>query len=394
MKFARSALAGLLLAASGACGPAARLPEPQRIPAPNPGEVERILFLVGDPGQAFSATAPLFPRLRRDIEEWAERLGADSAVTVLFLGDIVYPVGFHAPGTPEFPHDSAVVMSQVGVLGGPLARKHRAQGYFVAGNHDWGLQEDWNGFVRLAALDAFLEVARQATGASVRLAPEVGTGGPYVLDLGEHVRLLLLDTAWWLLDGGWDVETEHAAVLAGIEKAMESAGDREVLIAAHHPFKSAGPHGGEFSFWRTLGVRYLLARSGAILQDLTSLPYRELEKGLRAIFARTGPPMAFLAGHEHSLQIIRGVEPTDPDFSVVSGAASKTSSVAMKEGMTFGSSAPGYMRLVVENDGGLTLFVVAAPDEYRTCPPEEEARVECMARGVAAFETVHSQRLR
>lgn len=385
----------LLLALLGACSlTPPRLPAPQQIPAPNPSEVERVLFLVGDPGEARSEYYPILPRLQRDIEWWAERLRGDSAVTVLFLGDIVYPLGIHAPGTEEFPHDSAIVMDQVRLLAGPFARQRRAQGYFMAGNHDWGLETEWEGYVRLKNLDSFLKLARTHTGAAVRLVPEAGRGGPYVVDLGEHVRLVILDTAWWILNGGRAAGGGQRAVLERIQAAMRSAGKRQVIFAAHHPFQSAGPHGGEFSFWETFGVRYILARSGAVLQDLTSLPYRELKAGLRSIFNQTGPPLLFVGGHEHSLQLIEGRWPNDPKFSIVSGAASKVSGIGREKNMRFGRAAPGYMRLLVHRDGRMSVSVESVPERFKSCPKEAPQRQVCMAAGVAAFQTVHSQYIR
>jgi hypothetical protein len=166
-----------------------------------------------------------------------------------------------------------------------------------------------------------------------------------------------------------------------------------VLLVAHHPLRTGGPHGGQVSFWKTLGVQYLLVKSGAIFQDLSSVPYRDLERGLRDIFSQTRPPLAFIGGHDHSLQLFRALEPTDPKFTIVSGSASKLSRVAPARGMQFGRSAPGYMRLVVEKDGGVTLFVEAAPERYVSCDGGGAQRAACLARGVAAFQTVHSQRL-
>lgn len=386
---------GLVAALSASC---ARelivLPAPAPVPLPAASDVERVLFLVGDAGEARAAHFPVLPTLQADIEWWAANLEADSAVTVLFLGDIVYPVGLHEPGTRQYPGDSAIVMDQIRLLAGPAAVSRGARGYFMAGNHDWGLKQEWKGFTRLKTLEDFLAMGNAATGADVRLAPTAGTGGPQIVDIGTEIRLLILDTAWWLLDGGRVSLENRDDVLALIEEAMEGAGDREVFFAAHHPFRSAGPHGGSFNFWRTFGARYLLARSGAILQDVTSLPYRELERGLRAIFERQGPPFAFIGGHEHSLQVFGSVRPTDPRFSIVSGSGSKTSSIGAADGMYFARDWPGYMRLVVEKNGGMTLFVVGAPPEFRKCPTSEPRRTSCMAEGVASFRTIHSQRLR
>src|SRR5690606_32405684 len=123
--------------------------------------------------------------------------------------------------------------------------------------HDWGQDTDLPGAERVARLGNLLVRASEQTGASVILEPPAGTAGPTIVDVGEHVRMLLLDTAWWLLYGKEDDAFRNQAVLKGIEEAMRTAGDREILIAAHHPFKSAGPHGGNFSFWETFGVRYL-----------------------------------------------------------------------------------------------------------------------------------------
>lgn len=387
-----------LVAVAGLTGACARqpiaLPAPQTVPLPAASDVERVIFLIGDAGVARFANYPILHTIRSDIEWWSANLDADSAVMALFLGDIVYPVGLHPPGTPEFPHDSAIVMDQIALLGGPAAVGHGAHGYFLAGNHDWGLETEWEGYIRLRTLEEFLDMARRTTGASVSLAPAAGTGGPEIVDAGDHVRLLLLDTAWWILDGGRLAAENRDDVLDGIEEAMSTAGDRQIILAAHHPFRSAGPHGGEFDFWRTFGFRYLLARSGAILQDVTSVPYRALEQGLREIFARQGQPFAFAGGHEHSLQIFGAIQDTDPRYSIVSGSASKLSGVGSADGMYFGRSWPGYMRLVIEKDGGVSLFVVAAPEQYQDCPLAEPARTRCMEEGIAAFRTIHSQRLR
>lgn len=385
----------VVLALAGACASRPpQLPAPQQIPAPDPADVERVVFLVGDPGVAVRETYPIVQRLEQDIEWWSERLPRDSAVTVLFLGDLIYPLGMHPPGSKEFPHDSAVVTSQVGLVAGRFANEKRAQAYFMAGNHDWGLETDWEGFVRLKVLDDFLDRAKERTGADVQLVPAAGSGGPFVLDLGRHLRVLILDTAWWILESRRDTGAEHAEVLRRIEEAMRTAGGRHVMLAAHHPFKSAGPHGGGFSFWETFGIRYILARSGAILQDLTSRPYRDFERGLRDIFERIGPALLFVGGHEHSLQVVRGTRATDPHYSIVSGSASKLSTIGTEPGMEFGRSAPGYMRLVVAKNGDLSLYVEATDPRYQSCPKEDPQRAECMAAGIAGFETVHSQRIR
>ena len=380
-----------VLVVSACASPPPPMPTPEQIAAPLPADVDRVLFLIGDAGLARTETHPILTRMQQDIERWSTDLGRDSAVAVAILGDNVYPLGLHAPGTPEFPHDSAVVMGQVRLVGGPAARGIHVPAYFVAGNHDVGLKQDLEGFVRLRNFEDFLYTARAQTGAAAYLVPVAGTGGPYVLDWGPTVRIIFLDTAWWLLQAD---DAERERVLFSVDEAMRTAGDRRVVFAAHHPLRTAGPHGGNFSIWEGLGLQYLLDRSGAILQDLRSVPYRRLERGLRDIFGRYDPPLIFAGGHEHSLQVIEAVQPTDPRYVLVSGSGSKETEVGTVAGLHYARSSAGYLRVVFEKDGDVSVFIEAAPEGGLVCPAEGEEHAPCMERGIASFSTVHSQRLR
>src|SRR5690606_19326831 len=134
-------------------------------------------------------------RLQQDVEAWASQLEADSAVGVFVLGDIRYPEGVRDPGSDSYAADTAVVMGQVRLVSGPAGLSRHARAYFMAGNHDWGLREHWDGYVRLTNLEDVIRAGRERIGVSASLVPEVGTGGPFVIDWGEHLRLLILGTA-------------------------------------------------------------------------------------------------------------------------------------------------------------------------------------------------------
>ncbi|NIP80093.1 MAG: hypothetical protein GWM90_13080, partial [Gemmatimonadetes bacterium] len=171
--------------------------------APVPADAapaEAVVFLVGDPGKkARYRHYPIIPRVAAEVEAWAQRIGRDSAVTVLVLGDIVYPDGMHDPGTPGYATDSARVSEQVEMVRAPGALRRDARLYFLAGNHDWGFEVDAEGSRRLRNLGSFLDRVRER-GANVDLMPPAGSGIPGTVDLGPHIRLILLDTAWWLFD--------------------------------------------------------------------------------------------------------------------------------------------------------------------------------------------------
>lgn len=359
---------------------------------PNPAPARAVVFLAGDPGEARFDRYPVLPRMAGDIADWARRVPAGGEV-VLMLGDIVYPTGMAAPGSAGYEQDSARVTDQVRLVSRPLVARSGARMFFLPGNHDWGLREDQAGAKRLRNLGEFLDRAR-ARGAPVELAPKAGTGGPQAVDVGDRLRLLLLDTAWWVFDAE---PSGKAAFLKRFHEAVANAGDRTLVVAAHHPLKTGGPHGGLVSLWSSLGIQYLLNRSGALLQDLSSQPYVALRKGMTTALEHEGRPLLFVAGHDHSLQVFRDDSAGTPRYSVVSGSASKLTPVGAIQGTLFDASKPGYMRLVTRTDGSVDLFVEATDAAYRQCPDpavDQQANVKCMREAMAAFQTVYSARLR
>lgn len=367
------------------------LPEWRPIAAPDTARVERVLLLVGDAGDVTIETSPLLQQVAKDVEAWSSALRRDSAVSLVYLGDNVYPEGVRDASDPLFTQDSARLEAQVATVAGRWARRHRAAAYFVPGNHDWGNMRGEAGVQRLRNEEAFL-ARRKQRGIAVGLVPPAGRPGPVAVDVGRHLRFLFLDTAWWLFNY---TNPQKISMLVATDAAMRGAGDRTVLIFAHHPFQSGGSHGGLVPFWETIGVRYLLARSGTLLQDLNSIPYRELHDELENIFHRTKFPLAWIGGHDHSLQVIRAAEKGDPPFMLASGSGSKLTDVGDTEGQLFRKSAPGYMTLVFKLDGGIDLYVTATADELLKCDQVDTgARARCMEDGVAAFETIYSMHMK
>jgi hypothetical protein len=222
--------------------------------------------------------------------------------------------------------------------------------------------------------------------------PSAGLAGPQTVDIGTRVRILLIDSAWWLESGN---DTSKTTVYREMKRGVDNAGARDVVIAAHHPFRSASSHGGLMPFWSGLGLRYLLNRSGAVLQDLSSLPYRSLTRAFQAAFAEH-PPLLFAGGHDHNLQVIQGEGGTDPKWMIVSGAGSKKDDVGTIKGMRFRHSASGYMRVMFYRDGHVDLFVIAAPgDQTGKClDTDAQAREKCMVLTANTFEDVYSTRLK
>lgn len=387
-----SLMLGAILLAITACKPK---PLPDLVPGSlrdTPVDsVESVIFWVGDAGDAVWGATPVMHKLASDIDQWSRALRRDSAVAVVYLGDNVYPGGLRDAGRPEFWEDSTRLEAQVDPMRAPGTRERKAFAVFLPGNHDWGHKFGAEGERRLLNMEEFLD-RRRAAGIRVSLLPRGGVPGPAVVDVGRHTRIIILDTAWWLLAGESDAKTR---LMDGLLTAMTTAGGRATILAAHHPYKSAGSHGGLQPFWASLGIRWLLTRSGAALQDLNSLPYRDLLDRMKIIWERTGPPFMFAGGHDHVLQVIKGTDPLDPQYMIVSGAASKVSRVGHIDGMLYRDDQPGYMRMVVKKNGGIDLFVVAGPKDFKSCDRGDPAlTAQCVSAGVQAFRNTYGNTLR
>ncbi|MEO5510501.1 MAG: hypothetical protein ABIV28_02525 [Longimicrobiales bacterium] len=362
-----------------------------RIPEPRPSELETVLFMMGDAGEAHRDTDPVMRVMQADVERWSDLMTRDSTIIVLFLGDNVYPAGLHDRTDPLFPEDSAKLQAQVDVVNGRRAREKGVRGIFIPGNHDWGQTRGLVGIDRLHNQDEMLK-RRHAEGSPVRMMPSPGTPGPQTIDIGTRLRILLMDSAWWMLTGK---DTSKQVVYREMKRAVDNAGTRDVVVAAHHPFRSASSHGGLMPFWSGVGLRYLLNRSGAVLQDLSSLPYRSLTQALLAAFAEH-PPLVFAGGHDHNLQVIDGRGGAEPKYILVSGAGSKNDGVGYVKGMRFRHAAAGYMRLMFYRDGRVDLFVISAPgDQTPKCiDPDPAAREKCMVTTANLYSDVYSARLK
>ncbi len=330
------------------------------------GQVELSLYLIGDAGAPDSTGEPVLQALDRD-------LGATrSRRYVVFLGDNVYPKGLSAAGQPDRLEEERRLLAQMAAIS-----SSGATGVFVPGNHDWA-RFGKGGWEAIRRQQAFVDSAGHGT---ITFEPKNGCPGPTVVDVGRRVRLLLLDTQWWLHGGPkpqdpssscpTDAEQE---VVDSIRGALHGAAGRLVVVAAHHPLASGGAHGGHFD-WKDhifplraikswlwiplplLGSLYPAARQqGISSQDVWSRPYQRLLRALARAFAGA-PPALYAAGHEHNLEVIAQ---GSAKLELVSGGGiyGHNGLAAAIPGTLFHRQASGYARLDVPASGPARLAVL------------------------------------
>lgn len=311
------------------------------------------LFLIGDAGGPSPQDDPVLVALTK---EAASSTAANRVI--VFLGNNIYPRGM--PDSLDRGRAQAVqridAELRVGVESG-------AQVIFVPGNQDWdpGRRDGWAAIRRE---ETFIDHADCVVGPGpdmlcASMLPANGCPGPALVDVGLHVRLILLDTQWWLEPTppttGCPVATEQD-VASLLQLEIAHAGDRRVVVAAHHPLVSGGAHGepGRWRDPRTIPAalaRHIVRND----QDFSGRRYRLLRAALDSAFA-SDPPFAFASGHDHGLQVIsRAGSPV----SLVSGAGTyhHLDRVERVRGTRYEAHASGYMRLDFLADGGVKLAV-------------------------------------
>jgi hypothetical protein len=352
------------MAIAAACSRAPQPPPP--VPQLPPAQLEARIYLIGDAGEPREGGEPVLQALSHDLAVPAANR------VVVFLGDNVYPRGMPAPGAAGRPEAERRLRDQLQTV-----QRGGAKAYLVLGNHDWARhgKDGWNAALRQ---ERYIDSVGHAFAA---LKPGGGCPGPSVVDIGARVRLLLLDTQWWLHPGPRPVDPtskcptdSEAEIVASMRSAVRQAGSRLVVVVAHHPLSTGGVHGGYLGWedhifplrlivpglWLPLpfiGSLYPAARQyGVSNQDLGSRAYQRLISAFRRAFSGQAPAL-YAAGHEHNLQVIAS-GPARLELVSGGGIYNHTGRAVRIRGTLFAADASGFARLDVPAEGRARLAVL------------------------------------
>ena len=331
------------------------------------GKTESILqyrlLLLGDGG----TPKPDEPVLKT-LGEWARK--APAKTSIVFLGDNMYPEGM----TERKKHEAATRLTpQLTVV-----KDAGAHGLFIPGNHDWARGKA-EGYSALLAQEKFIN---DALAGEQNFLPPGGSPGPVAIELPKVnpvVRLIVLDTQWWLHPH----EKPQKSSETVIEELIALLNtELPVIVVGHHPLQSYGPHGGFFD-WKAhlfparlmkkwlwiptpiIGSVYPYTRKHLykLEQDIGSARNKNMVAQLNRAFSKRksspqGPPLLIYAsGHEHSLQVLKG---DTVDYLLVSGSAAsrKVTEVMSGENTLFAHQHTGFMAMDFFSNGKVLLRVV------------------------------------
>jgi predicted phosphodiesterase len=325
------------------------------------------VYLIGDAGNAVKGEPNIvFDHLKYELDQESDQSA------IVWLGDNIYPIGL-APKNSVYHQDGRYkLQAQLHTM-----TNYKGKKYFVPGNHDWYTYGRLGLRRQELLIDSFLQHTPNDANQLNYFLPDKGCGDPQTVELTEGIKLLLMDSQWFLNDelqkgdqSVCDVKTSEE-FLEKLNSEIENNSDQTLIVASHHPPYTYAKHGGKFSLksdlfpltqtvdWLYIPlpiIGYLYNRLSVRTseQDVFHPNYKTYRDNLSRNLEAHGNSIV-ASGHEHTLQFIEN----ENQYYVVSGSGSKTSEVGMGKGSLFSTGQKGYAKLVFKNKNQATIqFIV------------------------------------
>lgn len=325
--------------------------------------LEHRIYLIGDAGELVEGEHPVVDQVKKMMLQEPEK----NPVSVLFLGDNIYPKGMPEVGAKRFDESILILEKQAA-----LADLVPENVWIIPGNHDWE-KGGKNGLQAVLSAQAYIDSMNRE---NLHWIPRDGCPGPSIIHLSKNAVIIFIDSQWWLqadyqkptIDSDCEFKSDEE-LLAAVEDLVLSHKDKVVMLAMHHPLKTYGEHNGAFS-WKDhlfpltaiqpdlylplplIGSIYPLYRTYlGNIQDLAHPRYRELTKSISEIL-KSHPRAMVLSGHEHALEYTIDKNHT---HHIVSGAGAKGSLIKKNNEASFTYGKQGFATIDVYSNGEISL---------------------------------------
>ena len=392
MRFLSSLTISLFLISCGSTGLYVDSDERAWMDKSPPSESESIykVYLIGDAGAPKTYDDPTLTLFSKHLEKASKNSAA------IFLGDNIYGNGLPDSTHPERLFYENRLLTQLKTV-----KEFSGKVFFIPGNHDWDNGQT-HGLKAVKRQEQFIE---DYLDKGNTFLPDNGFPGPHEVklmdeddhpDLNDDIRLVALDTQWWLHeyeksygDNGDFVVNDAGDVINKLEDIVRDRKNDYLIIAAHHPLVSNESHGGYFPLSThfkppILGSLYVLYRRiFGLKQDIPHHRYSEMATSIRSTFGEK-EDVIYVSGHAHSLQYHKKVQSRRYNSHfIVSGSGSKTDYVAHGKGANFAYGGNGFIVLNIYTDGSVWLEAWTPSEDnsegemiYRTMVQEPKDRIE------------------
>lgn len=314
----------------------------------DPNTESHTFFLIGDAGNSDKENS------KKLLEVFEKRLKkADSASTMIFLGDNIYPNGMPKKGDKDRSVAEQKLSGQL-----ELSKDFKGKTIFIPGNHDWR-----NGVEGLREQEKFVNEYLKK---KKSFLPKKGCGIDHI-DINDNISMIVIDSEWYLekwdkhptINEDCDIKTREL-FFDELESEINKNQKKTTIIAIHHPLMSNGTHGGQFSLEKQLFpleskiplpvigtlINVLRKTSGISPQDLQNKKYNAFLKRVKTLI-QDKSNVVVVSGHDHNLQYIDH----DNIKQIISGSGSKSEAARAVHENDFSYGNNGYAILQVLKNG-------------------------------------------
>src|SRR5690606_9812024 len=192
-------------------------------------ELVHQFFIIGDAGNADE------PQSIQTLGLLKNRIAkADSASTLIFMGDNIYPRGMPSDkNSDEYKQAEIKLQNQI-----DLQENFKGKVVFIPGNHDW-----YHGLKGLQEQEKFVS---EKIGEKKSFLPRKSCGIDH-LDINDHLAMIVIDSQWYLenwdnyqkINEDCDIKTRED-FLEEFESELNKNQNKTTIVAIHHPLISHG----------------------------------------------------------------------------------------------------------------------------------------------------------
>jgi hypothetical protein len=198
-----------------------------------------------------------------------------------------------------------------------------------------------------------------------------GCPGPVVMDMGQTLRLVFIQTQWWnhpydrpsAVDVACDIITERD-FFDEVEDILREAYDKNLIVVGHYPLLSFDPYGGRMS-WKqhifpltdvkedmyvplpVVGSMYAALRQNVGKpKDIENGRFNGFRTDLLDQIRQNGQVL-YLAGHGHNMQLIQ----LEDNYILNAGSIGQAGFVGKDRRLRYRASAKGFAGLQFKENG-------------------------------------------
>jgi len=259
------------------------------------------------------------------------------------------------------------------------ARKKGAKVYAVSGDLDW----DNAGYNGLDTVIKFQKRFKKKADKNIFI-PKNHCPGPYVKDIGDNIRLVGINSQWWLHPYRKLTPTDSECkeiilpqILDELKEAIGTAGSRKVILVAHHPIVSGGVYGGNLNikghifpythnnpsdrkFRPIFGSFYHYYRQNVGgNQDFSSEAYKQYVKDIKELLYNY-QNVIICSAHEYDLQLLK----FNNNYQIISGSFLQSATPGKTKNTIYNTKNAGFVKLEIDNDKAISKFFTLNENQF------------------------------